>query len=71
MYRVSNVVTRTAGTVNNDLAGVNGASITSSGTYIDNILAPAAMLNVQADDTFVGTVNDLSCKKVARRGIPD
>jgi len=69
--RVAATVVRTAGTLNSDLDGVDGASITADGTYYDYLIAGAGVLSYQAAADFAGSIDAVSCKEVVRRGTPD
>lgn len=64
-YRTGAVITCSAGSANFEVGGVNGAqTISASGTYYDYHLSTGTgNLKVEADATFAGTVDSLTCRE--------
>jgi len=64
-YRLIYTMTRTAGALTPQIGGVNGTERSAGGTYEDIIVATGTgNLKFQANDSFAGTVDDVSVQKV-------
>ncbi|MEZ0260537.1 MAG: cadherin-like domain-containing protein, partial [Alphaproteobacteria bacterium] len=64
-YQVTYTITRTAGTINVDIGGTNGAARVLSGTYTEYITAgTGTTIGFEATNTFAGTVDNFIVKRV-------
>lgn len=64
IYRVTYTITRTAGNFVVLLGSQSGASRAAAGTYTENIQANATTTKLRGDLNFVGTVDNVSVRRV-------
>jgi hypothetical protein len=71
VYRISQTITRSAGTITPDAEGTDGEARSASGTYYDYIIGTGTSLQFTADSDFVGTVDDVSVVEHGSVGVTE